>query len=561
LPSNVEKQLQELDQLLVNGELHKALDIIEKGLQKKNLQKEHKLLYIVYKSHVFFFLGKLQEGLQLAGRVLKESENLNNPSLFLYALIVHVICLRFTGRYNESIELTEKGLMILENQKSLSDKEFAKRKAQLLIWKASSVFNFGDVDKVIEIAEEALSLALKSEYKPTITTAYQTLSSYHNFLNNNKKFEEYTIKAFTTAKEIGNKFYIAWNMIGLAQIKKQNNEYQEAIDLFEKAIELSKEMGGKLLLVVTYTNLGEIYRLMYQLDKAIECYHKSIKYYLFEYYTDYFCLGLVYYWKYDLKQAQEYFLKALKGSVAVNEMLMRPEILFYLELIQLELNEIDQAKQYLTQLEQIATETGFERVNDFYKFGLIRFYLASGSIPNLAQATELLNTFLQRSNLSSEVKLDVLYTLLEIRIKELTITASETILTKALKQTIRLEVEAEEQQQRWFLANVYRLQSQLALLELDAGKALALLEKAQIIADEIDVELLKQEIMKDQGKIVQQLDMWNKLQEEKPPISERVKLVSLENTMKNISKETVLEERDEKSGKIIEYRKLFSLKF
>ena len=83
---------------------------------------------------------------------------------------------------------------------------------------------------------------------------------------------------------------------------------------------------------------------------------------------------------------------------------------------------------------------------------------------------------------------------------------------------------------------------------------------AHIIANEIDVELLKQEIAKDRKKIEQQLVMWNKLQEEKPPVAERVKLVSLENTVKEISKETVLEERDKETGKIIEYRKLFVLR-
>ena len=41
---------------------------------------------------------------------------------------------------------------------------------------------------------------------------------------------------------------------------------------------------------------------------------------------------------------------------------------------------------------------------------------------------------------------------------------------------------------------------------------------------------------------------------------ETVKLTSLENTMQSIKQETVLEERDEETGKIIEYRKLFALK-
>ena len=41
---------------------------------------------------------------------------------------------------------------------------------------------------------------------------------------------------------------------------------------------------------------------------------------------------------------------------------------------------------------------------------------------------------------------------------------------------------------------------------------------------------------------------------------ETVKLAPLENTIQTIKEETVLEERDKESGKIIEYRKLFALK-
>ena len=51
-----------------------------------------------------------------------------------------------------------------------------------------------------------------------------------------------------------------------------------------------------------------------------------------------------------------------------------------------------------------------------------------------------------------------------------------------------------------------------------------------------------------------------KLQEQKAPISETVKFASLENAIQTIKEETVLEERDKESGKIIEYRKLFVLK-
>ena len=100
----------------------------------------------------------------------------------------------------------------------------------------------------------------------------------------------------------------------------------------------------------------------------------------------------------------------------------------------------------------------------------------------------------------------------------------------------------------------------VALVELDAKKAIEFLEKSQTIAEEFDLELLRKRIKEDRDKIDNQLDMLNQLQEQKAPINESIKLVSLDSTAKDIKKDTILEERDEETGNIIEYRKLFTLK-
>ncbi|MHA1435242.1 MAG: hypothetical protein ACTSO7_15480, partial [Candidatus Heimdallarchaeota archaeon] len=154
-------------------------------------------------------------------------------------------------------------------------------------------------------------------------------------------------------------------------------------------------------------------------------------------------------------------------------------------------------------------------------------------------------------------RLDALYSLLEIRIKELQMSATKEALAEVKKQAIRLEVEAEERRHQWLLGNVYRLQSQLALIDMDAETAIELLKKAETIAVESKNEFLKEKVNEDREKINQQLAMLQNLQERKAPISETVKLASLVNTIQTIKEETVLEERDKESGKIIEYRKLF----
>ncbi|MHA1213048.1 MAG: hypothetical protein ACTSSH_11355, partial [Candidatus Heimdallarchaeota archaeon] len=302
------------------------------------------------------------------------------------------------------------------------------------------------------------------------------------------------------------------------------------------------------------------YRSMFQLDKALECYQETLKYSELGKPLAYTNIGYTYFLKYELEKAQEYYLKSIKIYEEMNDRRVLPSILYYLVLLSLELRNLTQAKKYLERLEQISNETGFERIKQYYNFSNILVLKASGNINDLAKAAELSKTLLAEEDLHSYWRLDTLYALLEIRIKELQLSTTDATLAEVKKQAIRLEVEAEEQQLRWLLGNVYRLQSQIALVELDAKKAIELLQKAQVIAEEINVELLKKEIKEDQEQIEQQLSMWNKLQEQKAPLSETMKLVSLENSLKSIKQETVLEERDSETGEIVDYRKLFVLK-
>jgi tetratricopeptide (TPR) repeat protein len=322
---------------------------------------------------------------------------------------------------------------------------------------------------------------------------------------------------------------------------------------------LADEIGSTFL-YAGYYDMGNTYHLMFQLDKALECFKESLKYYpIYEHITN-GKIGYIYFLKYELEKAQEYLMKSLKLCKKIGDKKTLADVLYNLILIFIELMNLKKATHYLVHLEEISTETGFEYISQKYRFASILVLKESGDISDIGKAAELLKSYLKEKDLHSKLRIDALYALLEIRLKELQLTVNDEALRKVQKRLHHLEVEAEDQEQQWLLANVYRLQSQLVLVELDAQKAIEFLDKAQTIAEEINVELLKKEISADREKIEQQLTMWNKLQEQKAPISETVKLVSLNGTMKTIKEETVLEEKDKDTGKIIEYRKLFALK-
>jgi hypothetical protein len=265
-------------------------------------------------------------------------------------------------------------------------------------------------------------------------------------------------------------------------------------------------------------------------------------------------------YKYELDNAQEYFLKSKEICESIKQYNLLPFVLYNLILVNLELKKLKNAQKLLNQLKQISTETGYKSINQIYQLASIIVLKESGDISELGNAVKLIDEFLAEKDIPLDWRLEALYSLLEIRIKELQLSPNIETLREVQKRLHHLEVVAEEEPLLWLLANIYRLQSRLALIQLDPQRAIELLNKAQNIAEEIKVVLLKKKIEEDREKINQQLDMWNKLQEQKAPINETIKLISLESTAKNIKKDTVIEERDKESGKVIEYRKLFTLK-
>jgi tetratricopeptide (TPR) repeat protein len=557
VPATYEKEIQEVDKLYLQGDVHKALKIIDKTVKKEGITKEEEFLLLIYKCLIKLLLGSFDESLQIAKGILKESKKIGNKIFQAEALVWFGGNYLYTNRFNEAVESVDKGLELISTIPDFPRKKLVK--SMLLYWKADTMGYIRDYDNCVKILKEAISLAEEYGDKFLIANHYiYAAGVYSGGINDTKTGLEYIEKGEKIAHELGNKFLIAFHCQIFQGFKIRKREYEEAIDLLNKMLSLSDEIGSTVFLNFK-SFLGELYLRMFQIDKALEIFFESLDYteskqYIYSY------IGSIYFMKYKIEKAQKYLQQSIEISKKAGDKGAISRNLYELIRIQIELNNISKAKGYLDQLAELDKETGFRLINYEYRLAKVIFLKASNEMTDLVEAVKILKSLLDEEGLSPSQRLDVLYSLLEIRIKELQLSANEATLEEAWKQSIRLEVEVEEQHLQELLVNIYRLQSQLALIELNAEKALKLLDKAQTVADEIDVELLKKKINEDREKISQQLDMWNNLQQQKAPVSEAVKLVSLEKTVQNIAKDTVIEERDEETGRIIEYRKLFSLR-
>ncbi|MCK5047075.1 MAG: hypothetical protein KAS22_10885, partial [Candidatus Heimdallarchaeota archaeon] len=270
--------------------------------------------------------------------------------------------------------------------------------------------------------------------------------------------------------------------------------------------------------------------------------------------------GIIYLTKNEIEKAHEYFQNGLANSKKTGEIRVRPNLLYHLVLSSLLLRDIKQAKKYLQELKELSIEAGFDQITRTYQLAKVLILKESTRIQDWFKAIEILEKLIEEGKLSKDSQIDALFHLVEIRLKELQATADQDILVEVKKQIEIIQKHAEERQQYTMIVNLYRLKSQLALVELDAEKAVELLVTAKTLAKEKNLQFIVTNIQEEQAKLEQQQNMWNRMKEQKAPLKDALKEVHLDSSAKKLANETILEVRDERTGDVIEYRKLFSLK-
>jgi tetratricopeptide (TPR) repeat protein len=559
MSSAVREEMKQIKQLIFHGKFKESLEVINESLNNKEINKEDRLRLLIYKCESIFYLGDWLEALQIAEFVLKENEELSNELIQADALIWKAFCITWDGDYNTGVVLFENHLEMLSKLANVPEKEISKRKAFLLQWSSIFLYFKGDYEKALNYAEESVTYAKASEYSNRLSQSWGNLGIIQGWLDPKNAIESCE-NAIKIATEINNDFLIGMGYGDLGTVMWEHYmDHEKALECYDKCYEIAEKTGCDILNMYK-TITAYIYRSLNQLDKALEFLHTSLRVSPWGKHIKFAEMGRIHFFKCNFEQALYYYLESMRTSEEIKDKNILPFNLSNLVTISLELNDLKKAKEYLKQIKDLMEETGDDRIKRIYRFTSISVLKATGNVSDLAEATKLLNEFLAEKEISSDERLDVLYSLLEIKLRELYISSNEEKLKEVQKRLHHLEVEAEQQQQLWLLANVYRLQAQLSLVEYDANAASELLDKAKKIADEIEVELLNKEIQNDRDKIQKQLLTLQNFQKQQAPISETVKIIPLENSVQKVKRETMLEKRNEETGNFTEYRKLFALK-
>ena len=531
-----------------------------KALLKTNLSLEQALHIKAIEGIIVSFKGQHKKALKIGQEVLKESEAYDNIYLKLDAYITTTSALFNEARLNEGKEDIEKALQLVQDESKLDPQKIAFRKALLLMNRTFINFDLGDAKQAFESITKSFEYAKKSGNKCIESFVMSYLGMSYLFIGNLEMAIKYVNEALESAYALGSKIVMMNNHYPHGIILLAIKQYNEAIKSYKTGIKLALETGATALLKGFYNTLGITYMKLLQFDKALENFELAIEKTTRGKYMVLGNINGIYLALNKIEKAEETLLLAREDSIKAGEIRVRPGITYNLILTSLLLGKPEKAKEYLQELEELISQSDIKGSKFYLFFARVLILKESTRIKDWLQAIDILEELLEDKELETESQIDALYHLVELQLKELQVSADEEIL-KGVKTNIeKLQKSAEEMYQPSLLANIYRLKSQLALIELDAKSAINLLVTAKTIATEKKLELIAAEIEKDHNKLLEQQNMWNELKDQNAPLKATLKQVSINDSAKRIANETVLEVHDKTTGEVVEYRKLFALK-
>ncbi|WP_413200152.1 CHAT domain-containing protein [Nostoc piscinale] len=305
---------------LRKGEYPKALDFLQSALdiRRKLRDKENEWIPLSYIAEVYLNLGDYQKAIDFYQPALKVLQELKaaNPQGYNYTtsetiLLADIGSVYFrTGKYSPALEFYQQSLTI---QKAKGDKSgtaqtlnnigvvylnlgnyaqaldsyqqglknlqeccstFYGTQAAIFNNISGAYFSLGQYQKSLEFAEKSTNIYKKlgtGEYKSTDEQAIKLL---YNALGQNAQ----ALQQVTNRANVGDAFGkdsfqfqgAALNLNNIGQIYFSLGKYDEALKLYQQALEIYKQNNYKLGLAVALNNIGRVYQNLGNYNQALE---------------------------------------------------------------------------------------------------------------------------------------------------------------------------------------------------------------------------------------------------------------------------------------------------
>ncbi|NPD88169.1 MAG: tetratricopeptide repeat protein [Asgard group archaeon] len=411
--------------------------------------------------------------------------------------------------------------------------------------KCLSVYELGGIHWVrgeykyqLEYQKKALKICEKLGNERFTGYIFNRLGIYYVEIGDRKEGLEYFQKAYDILSEKGAREEYGYFLNNIGAMHSSLGNDEKALQCWETALKINKNLGRLEYANLNLRNLSTIYIRRGELDKGLKLLEEVLAYY--EQINDkrgltgtLASIGFVYRRKGIFKQACEYAKEYLR---CVRELNIKPAIagaLYLLIKLALEFEKKELAEEYYEELVKITEEIEYEPYKD-QALMAEAIILKKSELPRERVRAELIFDQLLKVDLHHLDRIEILFNLCELLLKELKETSDKKILTKLRKNLNQLIEIGSLNDNPYLSIEILWLKSQLSLLELNSKEARKILTETQQIAEEKGYNILALKVIKAKEQLLEQTIQLEELEVKSDIISKRMEIIKIENGFEEI---------------------------
>lgn len=541
MPNSELRQLILAEELMYKGRFEEALELITLFEANENLSTKSFLSALNTKGRIYCYQEEYHKAVEVGGIAYDECQKLKNnqldllDTLILKAYIVHL------GNYNEALECIKEAEEILEK---FPTKPTYRHYSDYLSIK-SKIYNIkGDLNEAFELALKCLDKCEELGEKLYIARAIGNLSELYLYKAESDLALDHAMKSLEIQKSLNNLVGIAssFHLVGLSQYTRGN--FEQALEFGKKCLAI-KEISVYTKIDVLHL-LGIIYKEKAQLERTIRYYKRSLHYaeqlkFMDKVQYNLMGIGAAYRVIGDQKKATKYLERSLDLAKKLGTPYGTTSSLFYLVLTNLDIHNMKIAQQYLDKLGGSINKEESRPFIDAYLIAKALVKKKSGRIRDHSEAELLLKQVTERQIATPQIYLIALVNLCDLFLEELYLTNNTEVLDELNPLIEKMSEIAENQNAYLWLTETKLLQAKLALIQMNIDKAKQLLTEAQRIAEIKGLNLLAIKISNEHDNLLGKLNLWDNLKEANAPMSERIKLASIEGVIDRLEGRKTIE--------------------
>jgi len=494
------EELIQAEKFIVEGKFEEAQQLMEKFKKRGQFSLKDTLSCNLLKINIMIQQGLYEDAIKLANQTYNESSGLRENLLAFDALNLETKALFWLYRSDEALDKIKEGEELLNviKQEFLGDHKL--RESAIEYLKTWFYILMNDGDKADKHAEFCLTLRKELNNKQELAEALISSWVVYALLKGDLDHALHNVEqGLALAKEINWKYFIAVGFQCMGNIFTLKGDINQGIIYHEQSLNIVKKLNNKRMMAGILNDIGNAYTLIGDLNRSSEYLEQG--------------LTLSREWGYD-----------------------RNTIILLITIITnlIEKSDLERAKQYLYDLEQIKIDSKDKYTDRWYRFCKALLLKTNLRASYRGEAEVIFKQILDEKVDDYELNVWTLLNLCELLLIEVRMLNDLEVLAELENLIAQLLDIAEKTHSYRLLIETYFLKGKLALLTLDMKEARKSLTQAQRIAERWGYNQLATKISLEHDKLRNQLSIWDGLKEQEISLSERIKLAGMDEQLEHL---------------------------